>query len=204
MRTSGATSRTFRYAIPPSPRSGSAAAKFTRRRPRLTVAAGATGSACLIGLVLTTSLQSQVNGLLQSTAAREAEYAEMKAVAAARDLRDDLRSLEFLLGSSVEGAESEQRTEWTALAAKALARHQVAGPGDWTKGPLLSTLNLEQRKQVVEDMGELLLLVAGAHARQGRIDLALQLNGRAMDCYANDSIPPHIMGATCSSLPPGS
>ncbi len=173
----------------PEPSIRERAVKCIRRHPRLTVAAGASIAATSFGLVLTGGLQARINGLLESTAAREAEHARMKAVVAARDLRDDLHSLEFLLGSTVLGAESEQRAELISVAAKALDRHQVLQSLDWKTGPLVSALDQDQRKRVAEDMGELLLLVAGAQALQGRLELALDSNGRAINCYASASVP---------------
>ena len=38
-------------------------------------------------------------------------------------------------------------------------------------------------------MGELLLLVAGAAARQGQLDYALRLNNAAANCYQGDGVP---------------
>ena len=97
---------------------------------------------------------------------QEAEQTRLQAVAARQRLHDDLKKIAFLLGSDIPDAEHEQREAGTALAREALDRYQVLESPRWQEAPLVSALVPQQREQVREDMGELLLLLAGAVARQ--------------------------------------
>ncbi len=94
-----------------------------------------------------------------------------------------------MLGSDIPGAEHEQHEAGTALAREALGRYQVLEAPRWQEAPLVSALVPQQREQVREDMGELLLLLAGAVARQTEFDLALRLNDLARGCYPTNSVP---------------
>jgi tetratricopeptide (TPR) repeat protein len=59
----------------------------------------------------------------------------------------------------------------------------------WQETPLVVALPTEQWVQLREDMGELLLLLAGAMARQGQVDLSLRLNALAADCFPTATAP---------------
>ena len=120
---------------------------------------------------------------------QEAEQTRSKAVAARQRLHDDLKTIEFLLGSDIPDAEHDQREEGMALARAALDRYRVLESPRWQETPLVSALAREQREQVREDMGELLLLLAGAVAQQTQLDLALRLNDLAAGCYPADAVP---------------
>ena len=93
------------------------------------------------------------------------------------------------MGSDATGAEQEQRAEGLALAQRALERHRVVESPDWRVDPLVTSLAADERAQLMEDMGELLLLAAGAAARQADLDRALRLNDLAGACYSADKAP---------------
>ena len=165
------------------------ARKWTRRHPRLSTSAGVGAIAVFLIMAMTCVATLRINHLARSRAVQEAEQTRLQAVAARQRLHDDLKKVAFLLGSDIPGAEHEQHEAGTALAREALGRYQVLEAPRWQEAPLVSALVPQQREQVREDMGELLLLLAGAVARQTEFDLALRLNDLARGCYPTNSVP---------------
>jgi eukaryotic-like serine/threonine-protein kinase len=181
------THRPLAHAADPSARER--ARKWRRRHPRLSAALGVGFVAAVMVLALVAAIQLRVRHLAGLQAEQKVEQLRSRASAAQRELHDDLQSIEFLVGSHIPGAEVEQRSEWMTLVARALHRHQVLESREWNDGPLLTALPLEQKEQLRTDMGELLLLAAGAVARHGQLDFALRLNDLATGCYSEDSVP---------------
>jgi serine/threonine protein kinase/lipoprotein NlpI len=179
--------RPLRYAPEPSLREQ--AAKWTRRNPRLTFAAGVAIVASIVVLVLAAAFLVRLGHLARLGGKQEAEQARLRAVAARHELHEDLKSIEFLLGSNIPGSEHEQHREGIELAQKVLNRHQVLESRDWRAAPLVRALTPENRAQVLEDMGEVLLLLSGVVARQAQLDLAVRLNDLAAGCYPPDGAP---------------
>ena len=85
--------------------------------------------------------------------------------------------------------EREQRDEGMALARGILDQYRVLESPAWQESSLVRALPTERGEQLREDMGELLLLLAGAVARQGQLDRALRLNDLAADCFPPDAVP---------------
>jgi tetratricopeptide (TPR) repeat protein len=177
----------LKYARERSP--GERARKWSRRHPRLSTSAGVAAIAALLILAVACASILRINHLSRLRTVQEAEQTRWKAVAARQQLHDDLKKIAFLLGSDIPGVEHEQRETGTALAGEALDRYQVLKSPRWQEAPLVSALLPQQREQVREDMGELLLLLAGAVARQTQFDLALRLNDLARGCYPANDVP---------------
>ncbi len=164
--------------------------KWTYRHPRLSSAAGVGVVAATFFTAIVGEYFPHASNLARFEAKQKAEQIRLKALSARRALHDDLKSVEFLLGSSVAGAEREQRTEGLERAWRTIDRHGVMETPDWRHGPLVTALETaQQREQVLDDMGELLMLVARAVARPADIGLAQCLNDLAADCYPRDNVP---------------
>ena len=163
--------RPLRYA--PDPSRWERARKWTRRHPRLTSAVFVGVVATVLVLALSGAFLHWAGHMATLRAKQETLQARLKAVAARQELHDDLRSIEFLLGSNIKGAENEQLAEGMAIARRVVRRHRVLDSPDWKAAPQVKLLTIEQRTQVLEDMGEVLLLFAAALARRSQVDLAL-------------------------------
>jgi tetratricopeptide (TPR) repeat protein len=173
----------------PEPSLRERARKWMRRHPRLVSSAGVGAIAALLILGLVGASLLRIGRPAPQGSEQLAEGTRLKAVAAQRQLHDDLKKIEFLLGSDVPNAEREQREEGLALARQAVARHGVLESPHWQDTPLVTALTPEERQAVRDDMGELLLLLAGASAEPGRVDPALRLNDLAAGCYPAETIP---------------
>jgi eukaryotic-like serine/threonine-protein kinase len=165
------------------------ARKWTRRHPRLSPFTSVGLIAALFILALAGAFLLRVRHLGRLRIEQETRQAQLMAVTAMHSLRDDLKTIEVLLGSDVPDAERDQHEEGIVLARGILDRYRVLESPAWQETRLVSALASAQRQQVREDMGELLLLLSGAMARQAQVDLALQLNARATDCFPAGSVP---------------
>ncbi len=165
------------------------ARKWIRRHPRLSFSTGVVAAGTLLFLVLAGAFLLRESRLARRGVEQEAERTGALAVTARYRLHDDLKTIEFLLGSEIPDAEHEQREEGMALARAALDRYRVLELPRWQDAPLVSALAREQREQVRDDMGEILLLLAGAVADRTQLDFALRLNDLAAGCYVSDAIP---------------
>ena len=179
--------RPLRHALEPS--RSERVRKWVRRHPRLSVAMGVGVVAAVMVIALAGAFLTRINHLAVARAERETQYARLRATAARRQLHDDLESIEFLLGPGIPGTLSEQRSEGMALAQINLDRYQVLQSLDWKEQSLMIALSPDEREQVREDMGELLLLVAGRDSRRGNLELAARLNGLAESCFRRDQVP---------------
>ena len=173
----------------PEPSLGEWVRKWTRRHPRLSSSTAVGAAATFLILAVASAFLLRISHLGRLRVEQQAEQNRLKAVAARQRLHDDLKTIEFLLGSDVTDAERDQRETGTALAREALQRYRVLELPGWQQSPLVSALLPVQRDQVREDMGELLLLLAGAVAEQTHIDHALQLNDLASGCYPAEAVP---------------
>ena len=86
----------------------------------------------------------------------------------------------------------EQQDEGMALARGLLDQYRVLESADWQQTPLVAALVPEQKQQLREEMGELLVLLAGASARRAQLDLALRFSSLAEACYPADAVPPAL------------
>lgn len=179
--------RPLKYAPEPSP--WERARKWTRRHPRLSSSTSVGVVATLLVLALAGAFLLRVRHLSRQRAEQAVQQTRLKAVAAQYRLRDELRAVEVLLGTDAPDGGSEQHEEGIALARGILDRYGVLESPDWQETPLVGALPAEQREQLREDMGELLLLLAGAMARQGQIDLPLRLNAMAAGCFPPATAP---------------
>ncbi len=177
----------LKYAPEPSLRER--ARKWMRRHPRLSSSAGVGFICTLVVMAVAGAFLLRLGRLTRLRVEQEAQQTRLKAVAARHRLHDDLKTIEILLGSDIPDAEHEQREEGMALAREVLDRYRILTSSDWQGMPLVRALPPDQREQVRDDMGELLLLMAGEAERQAQLDLALRLNDLAVGCYSADNAP---------------
>ena len=163
--------------------------KWMRRHPRLSSSTSVGIVAAVLVLVMASAFLLRVRRLSRWGAEQAAQQTPLKAVAAMHGLRDDFKSIEVLLGSDVPDAGREQQEEGMALARRILDQYRVLESPAWQDTPLVAALPAEQRGQLREDMGELLLLLAGAMSRQGQLEESLRLNALAVDCFPSDAVP---------------
>jgi eukaryotic-like serine/threonine-protein kinase len=184
--------RPLRYA--PEPALRERVRKWTRRHPRLSSFTSVGVIAAVLVLALASTFVLRVHHLTRLRAEQEAQQTRLKAVAAQHRLRDDLKTVEVLLGFRIHEAEREQRDEGMALARGILDRYGVLKSSAWQETPPVRVLAPDERQQLREDMGELLVLLAGAEARGGQPELALRLNGLAADCFPTGAVPRAVWG----------
>ena len=189
-RTSSGSWRIVRSSTPPSPRSGNGSRKWTRRHPRLSSSTSVGIVAALLVLALAGTFLLRVRHLARLRVEQEAQQTRLKAVAALHRLRDDLKMIEVLLGSGRPRCRARATRRRDGPGPRGPGRYGVLESPAWQETPLgPRTGRPSRRQQLREDMGELLLLLAGAVARQDQLDLALRLNALAADCFPADTVP---------------
>jgi serine/threonine protein kinase/Tfp pilus assembly protein PilF len=163
--------------------------KWKRRHPRLTSAGSLAAAAAVLVAALAGGLVWRGRQLadLQAQAARQQLQEEARA--AGHDLANDLKSLPFLL--STPHAEPGQVRDGWAQARRHLERYGPLERDDWQQGPLVQHLPAEERQVLLEDMAELLFLLAAASEAglNGGLEEALRLNGLSQACYAPGDVP---------------
>ena len=184
--------RPLKYAVDPAIRER--LHKWTRRHPRVSSFTSVGVIAAVLLLAVASTFLLRVRHLTRLKAAQEAQENRLKAVAAQHRLRDDLKTIEVLLSSQIHEAEGEQRDEGIARAREILDEYRVLESPAWQETPPVRMLTPEERQQLRDDMGELLVLLAGAEARRGQAELALRLNGLAADCFPAGTVPRALWG----------
>jgi eukaryotic-like serine/threonine-protein kinase len=169
------------------------ARKWTRRHPRLISSTGVGAFAALLLVALASIYILRVSHLDRARIAHELERARTDAVFAHHRLHNDLKTIEFLLGSEAPGSDLEQRKEGMDLARRVIDRYDVLGQRDWQAAARVSMLTPAQEKQVLEDMGEILLLLASAIAPATYNEFALKLNDLASGCYPSNAVPRAVL-----------
>jgi serine/threonine protein kinase/tetratricopeptide (TPR) repeat protein len=156
--------------------------KWVRRHPRLTSSFGVGAVAALLLLGL--------GGLYVWSQHR---LAQSEARLTLRQFQEEAQMARFLL-SGLTWPQGGDPAEGTAQAERALARYGVLGDNDWHANPAFALLAPEERGQLSDDLGELLLLLAraqrlqaesgaAAERRADQLRAALRLNERAADCF---------------------
>jgi eukaryotic-like serine/threonine-protein kinase len=179
--------RPLKYSPEPSP--WERARKWTRRHPRLSASAAVGILAAVLILAMTGAFIVRDRRLARSRAEQGAQQARLEAVAALHRLSVDLKKIESLLGHDIPELEREQHEEGMAIAEALLKQYRVLKSPPWQQAPLVAVLSPEEGRRLREDMGELLLLMAGASARQAQLDRAVRFNGLAEACYPAASVP---------------
>jgi serine/threonine protein kinase/regulator of sirC expression with transglutaminase-like and TPR domain len=157
------------------------AAKWLRRNPRA-VTGGRVGT---VAAVLVTLLIA----VLWVYGERLARF---EAVAERSRFRTDLAEARLLLGA--REVDVDARDQGRAVARRALARYGALDDPGWRERPAVQRLPDEDRGQLPAEVGELLLLTAGADAAAPDRDsetlhAALGLNERAEACFGADQTP---------------
>ncbi len=159
--------------------------KWSRRHPRLSSAGTVAAAAALTVFLLF--------GLIW---ARGRKLVRLEALDAMHALRRDLEVIPYLLG----GAETEprQREDGLALCRAQAERYQLLDDSDVARGALVRALGDEERRQVRNDLGDLLWCWARALSAEADADsarreedlrLAVRLNSRAESCYEAGARP---------------
>jgi tetratricopeptide (TPR) repeat protein len=129
---------------------------------------------------------------------RDRQVTRLRAVASLHQLRDDLKTIYSLVNAPE--MEPRQWEEGIAQGRRILEQFHVLDTPNWQETASVRALSAEEAQGLREDVGELLLLLAGATARQARISRepatrpellgeALRLNGLAEGCYPADGSP---------------
>jgi serine/threonine protein kinase/lipoprotein NlpI len=163
--------------------------KWTRRHPRLTSSTGVGVFASLLFLVLLSLFLMRLSHLAQLKADQDTQRIHLEAAASLHQLDEELKTVEVLLGSNIPDVEPEQLEDGTALARKILDRYGVLEIPSWQGTALVSSLSSEQRQWLLEDMGEILMLLAKAKARHAQLAEARRLNELAEECYPANAAP---------------
>ena len=135
----------------PEPSLRERAGKFARRHPRLTSSTSIAAAALI--------LLFGMGGLMASRATRLArlEAAETRAL-----FRSDLDTVRFLLHTRI--ADRDRRSAGAALGREAMGRYGIAADPAWRERPAIADLDPGDRAGLVEDVGELLLILSRAAA----------------------------------------
>ena len=161
--------------------------KFGRRHPRLT----SSTSIAAVALVL-------LMGMGALVASRARRLARLEAAETLASFRTDLDSVRFLLNTRT--ADRDRRSKGAALGHQALGRYKVEDRPAWRDGPAVADLDPADRAALIEETGELLLILARAStldatdarqptARADKARDASKLLALAETCFVPDRVP---------------
>lgn len=172
----------------PEPSAGERLGKWARRHPQLT---SSTSVAILVGCV--------VLGVLGGFLARGRKLAELEALDSRNRLVAEAAEVRYRLNTRVH--DRARRADAVARGQAALGRYATLDRPDWRERPLVASLGPDDRAALLEEVGALLLAMAGAEAldaqnlkpddpaRIGRLDESDRLCERALGCFADDRRP---------------
>ena len=135
----------------PEPSVAERARKWARRHPRIT---SGTSIALMCGAV--------VLGMAALLFLRAQRMARLEAYATLAQFRDDLDTVEYLL--NIQASDPKRRKEGTELAHRALGLYKAESDPAWRDGPAVAHLDEPDRARLMEDVGELALVLARALA----------------------------------------
>ena len=163
-------------------------AKWSRRHPRLT---SSTSVALLIGLL---SL-----GVFAALLARSQRLERLEAAESLSLFRDEAATVRYLLNTRVH--DRDRRARAVALGREALRRYDTMTAPDWRNRSLVAALDPKDRRELLEEVGAVLLFLA----RAGQLDVqdlkaddpsreqgaraALRLRELAGGCFEADRTP---------------
>ncbi len=171
----------------PEPSVAERARKWARRHPRIT---SGSSIALMCGAV--------VLGMAALLFLRAQRTARLEAYATLAQFRDDLDTVEYLL--NIEASDPKRRREGTELAHRALGLYDAESNPAWRDRPAVKHLDEPDRARLMEDVGELALVLARAQAIEAadrpagpeRV-AAAEAGRRACDlaavCFAADKLP---------------
>ena len=180
--------RPLRHAPEPSARERMA--KFGRRNPRFGTCVAITAAALALALALGVA------------AARGRRLATLEASAAMAGFIEDAEASRAILSTKAD--DHAGRLAGLELGRKALARFQVLDDPAWMKGPAFFVLAEHERNRLRPMVGETLMLMADADARDAaelpappaRAEAAregLALGERAIPCFEGGGPPPSLL-----------
>ncbi len=167
-------------------------AKFRRRHPRL-LPFGLAALAGTLLIVAATLLVARSHELERRT-----DELAIRQAAEERDrFRQELREARLLLNGRVD--DRDQRREGQVLGQRALERYQVLHHAGWQDSPAFQRLAPEEQTRLRREIGELLMLLAGAEYLQSfppasgqatePLRQALRMNEFAENCYGTELAP---------------
>ena len=139
-----------------------------------------------------------VLGLGGLLVARGYELRRLDAAVSLQELSEELKTIQFELTTP-----STARRQWEdgmARGRQILDRYRVLEASPWQRAARVRALAPEQQERLRQEMGELLLLMAGAAVRQARmapeakappeaVALGRRLNAAAEDCFLPEACP---------------
>jgi serine/threonine protein kinase/Flp pilus assembly protein TadD len=154
------------------------ARKWSRRHPRLTSFAFlGTCAALLLAVVTGIGMYQRERRL--ALEAREAFTA----------FQADSRRARLSL-AGMPGGDRRSATEAANDGRRALARYPAPDDPAWADSPAVARLNNEDRRQLREDVGILLMMLAHVTAQDAAgVGDALRLNEQAVGCFPPDAVP---------------
>ena len=172
----------------PEPSTRERMAKWSRRHPRLT---SSTTVAILIG--------SLALGIFAGFLARAEKLARLEAVESMARFRDESTTVRYLLNTRV--TDRVRRADAVAQGRQALRRYGTLDRPGWRSGPLVAALQADERRELLESVGAMLLLLAKAGqldvqdlktddpARKAGAEAAARLGDLAGPCFEADRSP---------------
>jgi serine/threonine protein kinase/Tfp pilus assembly protein PilF len=181
----------------PEPSMAERARKWARRHPRIT---SGTSIALMCGAV--------VLGLAVLLFLRGQRLARLEAYATLAQFRERLDTVEYLL--NIQTSDRKRRQEGTDLAHQTLALYAAETDPAWRNRPVIARLDEPDRARLIEDVGELALVLARAHAleaadrpkgdeRVAAAEAGLRVCDLAARCFDPDK-PPKSLWAHRAAL----
>jgi tetratricopeptide (TPR) repeat protein len=132
-------------------------------------------------------------GLVVLLVVRSRRLTRLEVVTSLHQLHEDLKAVHYLL--SADEAAGPQWQEGLALGRRVLERYRISEVSPWQESATIRALSAEEEGQLRDDLGELLLLMAGAMARQAKMSRepakrqeglveAQRFNRLAEQCYS--------------------
>jgi serine/threonine protein kinase/Tfp pilus assembly protein PilF len=160
--------------------------KWLRRHPRLTSSGTVATAAAALLLVTAFALA----GVRSHLAAAREELAAAQAQDAGRRFREGTTRALCLVNTTTEV--DDHRKRGAALCEESLALFGVLDDADWQRGPAWRHLSADERAGLVEDVRELLVLLAGARVSAAPKDEAVLRDALGLldRAQAIDGLPP--------------
>ncbi len=164
------------------------AGKWARRHPRLT---SSTSVAILVGFLAL--------GMLAGFIARGKSLARLQAADSLVKFREEAATARYLLNTRV--FDRDRRAKAVGIAMEALARYAIPGDPAWPTRPPVADLDPDDRRELMEEAGALLLFLARAArldaehlkpddpARKAKLEEAQKLCELADGCFQGDRKP---------------
>jgi serine/threonine protein kinase/Flp pilus assembly protein TadD len=172
----------------PEPSTRERLTKWARRHPRLTSTTSLVIFLGFMALAVFAGMFAQVQ-----------QQAKLEAIVSLAQFREEASTVRYLLNTRV--FDRERRARAVGLGSEALKRYEVPDNPEWQARPLVSSLDLADRRALLEEVGAMLLFLAKAGqldaeflkaddpARKPGLEAAMRLCVLAGDCFDADRKP---------------